>query len=222
MSYLVATLRSLYATLGQALARPSTVEYPKVVRPRAERLRASFALLKNAEGDELCIGCRKCEKVCPSEVIAMETSKRPSPVTGKPRGYADDFTLNLQACIICELCVQVCPEDAIVMTKEQEAPAYAREDLVLTMDRLYRNGEKAERRAWATATLLGAHQKPAEKAVPAAKPAVARPAAVEAKPAAAEAPAAADGAGAPPAAPAADLPAAAEAKAPADPPKEAP
>lgn len=162
-SYFAATLRSLYATLGQTLTRPSTVEYPRVVRPRAERIRASFALLKDAEGDEACIGCRKCEKVCPSEVIAMTTSKRPSPVSGKARGYADDFTLNLQACIICELCVQVCPTDAIVMTKEQEAPGFCREDLVLTMDRLYRNGEKRERRAWSTASILEAQQKPAEK-----------------------------------------------------------
>ena len=122
MSYFIATLRSLYATLGQALEPPTTVEYPKVVRPRAERIRASFALVKEADGDEACIGCRKCEKVCPSEVIAMETSKHPSPVSGKARGYADDFTLNLQACIICELCVQVCPTDAIVMTASRKSP----------------------------------------------------------------------------------------------------
>ena len=171
MSYFVATLRSLGATLRQALSKPSTVEYPEIVRPRAARIRASFALLKNAEGDELCIGCRKCEKVCPSEVIAMETSKRPSPVTSKPRGYADDFTLNLQACIVCELCVQVCPEDAIVMTKQQEVPGFCREDLVLTMDKLYANGEKVERRAWSNATLLAAQQKPEVKPVAEAKPA---------------------------------------------------
>lgn len=172
-SYLTATFESLWATMRQALKTPSTVEYPVVKRERAPRLRASFALLKEENGDEACIGCKKCEKVCPSEVITIVGGKKNSPVTGKPRGYATDFTLNLQACIVCELCVQVCPADAIVMVKEQESPGFVREDLTLTMDRLYRNGEKKERLSWATATVLNEHQKPPEAPKPAPKPVVA-------------------------------------------------
>jgi NADH-quinone oxidoreductase subunit I len=171
MGYLLSTVQSLWATLRQALQKPTTVEYPKVKRERAPRIRASFALLKEANGDEACIGCKKCEKVCPSEVITVVATKKPSPITGKPRGYAEDFTLNLQACIVCELCVQVCPTDAIVMVKEQEAPGFSRADLTLTMKRLYRNGETKERLAWSTATLLAEHQKPAEPPKPAPKPA---------------------------------------------------
>lgn len=163
MGYLLATFQSLYATLRQALRPTSTVEYPDVKRPRAPRIRASFALTKDAQGDENCIGCKKCEKVCPSEVIAVTMAKKTSPVTGKARGYATDFTLNLQGCIICELCVQVCPTDAIVMVKEQEIPGFTREDLTLTMDKLYKNGETKERLAWSNATILGEHQKPEEK-----------------------------------------------------------
>ncbi|MCC6215069.1 MAG: 4Fe-4S dicluster domain-containing protein [Polyangiaceae bacterium] len=171
MGYVFATFQSLLATLRQGLATPSTVEYPKAKRPRAPRLRASFALTKDAQGDENCIGCKKCEKVCPSEVIAVVASKKPSPVTGKPRAYATDFTLNLQACIVCELCVQVCPTDAIVMVQEQEGPGFDRGDLVLTMEKLYRNGESKERLAWSSASVLGEHQKPAEAPAPAQRPA---------------------------------------------------
>lgn len=162
MGYVFATFQSLAATLRQGLSAPSTVEYPRVTRIRAPRLRASFALTRDDQGDENCIGCKKCEKVCPSEVIAVVAAKKPSPVTGKPRAYATDFTLNLQACIVCELCVQVCPTDAIVMVKEQESPGFDRGDLVLTMDKLYRNGETKERLAWSTASILGEHQRPAE------------------------------------------------------------
>ncbi len=174
MGYLLATFQSLYATLREGLKKPSTVEYPKVKRERAPRLRASFALTKDAEGDENCIGCKKCEKVCPSEVIAVTMAKKPSPVTGKPRGYATDFTLNLQACIVCELCVQVCPTDAIIMVQDQERPGFEREDLTLTMDRLYRNAETKGRWAWSNATILAEHQKPPEAPKPAAAAAPAK------------------------------------------------
>ena len=164
MRYFTATFQSLWATLRQALKKPTTVNYPFETRRRAPRLRASFALTKDEQGDENCIGCKKCEKVCPSDIITVVASKKNSPVTGKQRGYADDFTLNLQACIICELCVQVCPTDAIIMVKDQEVPAFSREDLVLTMDRLYKNAEVKERWAWSNATILGEHQNPEKKA----------------------------------------------------------
>jgi NADH-quinone oxidoreductase subunit I len=163
MLYLTATLHSLFSTLRESLKKPTTVEYPKFVRTRAPRLRASFALTKDPAGDENCIGCKKCEKVCPSEVIALTTTKKPSPITGKSRGYASDFTLNLQGCIICELCVQVCPTDAIVMVKDQQVPGFTREDLVLTMDKLYANGENKPRLAWSNASVLGEHQNPERK-----------------------------------------------------------
>ena len=130
------------------------MQYPEVIRPRAERIRASFALLHEADGDEACIGCLQCERICPSKVISIKgPAKRESVITGKKRTYADDFTLDLSACIFCELCVQVCPTDAIVMTKEQEVPSYSREGLVLTMAKLYEN-EKTKTRAWGDATKL--------------------------------------------------------------------
>ena len=85
--------------------------------------------------------------------------KRLSPVTGKKRGYCADFTLDLQACIYCELCVQVCPTDAIVMLRVQEEPGYSREDLVLTMDKLYDN-ERKKPLYWGKGSLLMEMQDP--------------------------------------------------------------
>lgn len=169
MGYFGDSLRALANTMANFVRRPTTVQFPAEKRTRAERYRSSFALLHDEQGDELCIGCLQCERICPSEVIKIEqTGKIESPITGKKRGYAKSFVLDLNACIYCELCVQVCPVDAIVMTREPELPAFGREDLVLTMEKLYAN-EKSKPRAWSDGTKLMEMQernKPAEPKKP--------------------------------------------------------
>ena len=84
-------------TIAKSFGRKTTtVQFPKELRPRAERYRASFALLHEADGDEACIGCLQCERICPSKVISIKgPAKKDSPITGKKRSYADDFTLDL-------------------------------------------------------------------------------------------------------------------------------
>jgi formate hydrogenlyase subunit 6/NADH:ubiquinone oxidoreductase subunit I len=201
-SYFTSAARALATTFANVFRKPVTVEFPKVIRPRAERYRASFALLHEEDGDEACIGCLQCERICPSLVISIKAGgKRESPISGKKRGYADDFVLDLNACIYCELCVQVCPTDAIVMTREPELPAYGREDLVLTMAKLYAN-EKSKQRAWGDATRLNGMQVPPKAPAAAKPPAAPAPAAAAASPgpAASGAPAGAATAGAAPAA----------------------
>ncbi len=162
MFYFTDSLRSLAASMRNVFRRPTTVEFPAVRRPRPARYRASFALLHDEAGDELCVGCKACERICPSEIISVELLKKESPVTGKKRAYASDFVLDSNACIYCELCVQVCPTNAIVMVKTPEEPAYHRQSLVLTMERLYEN-EKHRPLSWANATLLAEMQAPESK-----------------------------------------------------------
>lgn len=190
-SHFVATLRAAWATIVNVARAPTTEQFPFEVRPRPERYKASFALVHDEHGEEACIGCLACERICPSRIIKLQPSpKRESPVTGKKRGYCDDFVLDLNACIYCELCVQVCPTDAIVMVREKEVPGYSREDLVLTMDKLYAN-EHLKTPTWANATkLLGMQEPP--KADRGPKP----PAAAGSEGGAPAAPAA-DGSGAP-------------------------
>ena len=150
---------SLWVTLKNLFRKPTTDRhFPKVVRPRADRYRTSFALVHDEHGEEACIACKKCQIICPSFIITVDPDvKRESPMTGQKRGYLKDFTLDLQACIFCELCVQVCPTDAILMTRTPWTPGYCREDLVLTMDKLYANEADV---TWATATLLMEMQDP--------------------------------------------------------------
>lgn len=178
-------LRALATTIKNVFRTPTTVHYPEQKRERSERYRNTFALLHDAEGDELCVGCLQCERICPSQVITVIAEKKESPVTGKRRGYATDFVLDLNACIYCELCVQVCPTDAIVMTRTAETPGYSREALCLTMDRLYEN-ETGKPLAWGTASKLMEMQDPKRGQPPPekkpAKPAADKPAPAPAKP----------------------------------------
>ncbi len=157
---LVDALRALKTTMANAFRKPTTVEFPKVIRPRAERIRASFALPDDEHGEMACIGCLACERICPSQVIKMKsTGKKDSPVTGKKRQYVETFVLDLSACIQCELCVQVCNSDAIYMVKEPEKPAYSREELVLDLDKLRANA-KSRTAAWGRGTTLQEAQEP--------------------------------------------------------------
>ena len=177
MGYLTDAARALGVTIKNAFRKPTTVEFPKERRERSERYRASFALLHDDNGEELCIGCLACERICPSEIITVVAGpKVESPVTGKKRGTVKDLTLDLNACIYCELCVQVCPTDAIILVREPERPGYSREELFLSMERLYEN-EKHREASWATGKKLVDMQNPKrgepkpEKKAPPKKPA---------------------------------------------------
>lgn len=164
MLYFVDTLRSLAVSMRNVFRAPTTVDFPRVRRPRSERYRASFALLHDEAGDELCVGCFACERICPSEVITVKAEKRVSEVTEKKRSYAVEFTLDANACIYCELCVQVCPTDAIVMTSVAAEPQFDRSSLCLDMGRLYDN-ERRMPLSWGNATKLVAMQAPPKKVV---------------------------------------------------------
>ena len=187
MRHFLHAFTAMGATLRNLMRPPVTVEFPAVIRPRSVRFRASFALTHDADGEENCIACNLCALICPSDIITVTAAeKRVSPTTGKKRGYLTDFTLDANACIYCELCVQVCPTDAIVMVAGCEKPGFSREDLVLTMDRLYAN-ETAQPPTWANATKLCEMQDPNRVTEPAAPAPAAAPAAAPA-PAAAAAP----------------------------------
>lgn len=151
-----------FSTTVRNLSRPRVTEaLPwKGEREHPERYRGTLALVHDEHGEPACIACKACEKMCPSQIITVVAGERkPHPVTGKKRGYAEDFSLDLNACIFCEMCVQVCPADAIVMVRDYHRAGYAREDQLLTMDRLYENGESGKL-AWATGSRLRDMQNP--------------------------------------------------------------
>jgi NADH-quinone oxidoreductase subunit I len=127
-----------------------TVQYPKEridVRSRVEynpakgfytpgsgRFRGLLRLVRDpATGEELCIGCGSCMRICPTACIAVEGEKRPD---GKGRRHKS-FRLDIHRCLSCDLCVEVCPTSAIIASNEYELATYSRDDFIYEIPTLY-------------------------------------------------------------------------------------
>ncbi|PAF53857.1 NADH-quinone oxidoreductase subunit I [Helicobacter sp. 13S00482-2] len=124
--------KGLFLTLKEFFSKKVTVHYPLEVLPLSPRYRAVHNLQRLLEsGEERCIGCGLCEKICTSNCIRIITHKGED-----GRKKIDDYTINLGRCIYCGLCAEVCPELAIVMgdrfenVSEQRAHFGIKEDFL--------------------------------------------------------------------------------------------
>ena len=115
-----------------------TVQYPLEKLPLSPRYRAVHELKRLLEsGNERCIGCGLCEKICVANCIRMETSYGED-----KRKVVSEYTINFGRCIYCGLCAEVCPELAIVHggryenACEQRASFSLKEDMLTPMDKV--------------------------------------------------------------------------------------
>jgi NADH-quinone oxidoreductase subunit I len=130
--YIPEIFKGLAITLKNMLRPKFTMEYPeeKFIPPASYRGRPVLVMEKN--GDERCVACGLCSRVCPAlaiEVQAGETDKE------KER-YPEKFEINMLRCIFCGLCEEVCPEEAILMSKDYELAFTNREDAIYGKDKL--------------------------------------------------------------------------------------
>lgn len=109
-----------------------TVQYPKEKLPIGPRYRAVHELLRLLEsGNERCIGCGLCEKICISKCIRMDTFQDEN-----GRKAIGEYTINLGRCIFCGYCADVCPELAIVHGPRYENAGEQRAHFVMKDDML--------------------------------------------------------------------------------------
>jgi len=120
-----------------------TVQYPAEKLPIGPRYRAMHKLLVLLEsGNDRCIGCGLCEKICISNCIRID-----SKIDESSRKEVLDYSINLGRCIFCGYCAEVCPELAIVHSGRYEAGSEQRahfgnkEDFTTPMDKLLNQKE---------------------------------------------------------------------------------
>ncbi len=122
-----------------------TVRYPAEKMAMSPRYRAIHKLLRLFEsGNERCIGCGLCEKICIAKCIRMETH-----IDEKSRKVVSEYSINFGRCIFCGYCAEVCPELAIVHgseyenASEQRAHFGLKEDMLTPLD-VFRAKEQKE------------------------------------------------------------------------------
>ncbi len=107
-------------------------QYPIEKLPISPRYRAVHKLLGLLEsGNNRCIGCGLCEKICIAKCIRMDTK-----IDKDSRKEVMEYTINLGRCIFCGYCAEVCPELAIVHGGRYENASEQREHFVLKDDLL--------------------------------------------------------------------------------------
>ena len=116
-------------TFSHLFREPITVQYPdRTERPVVDTLPARYRGFLEVQMD-ICTGCKRCEKNCPIDCIAIDLTK--DPATKKPA--MGRFDIDMAKCMYCGLCVEACKLEstgAIRHTKEFEAAASSLDHLV--------------------------------------------------------------------------------------------
>ncbi len=162
--------RGLETVAMHTWREPTTEAYPDKAPELPPHFRGRLALTVNPEtGENLCISCRQCERVCPDKCIEITAHK--SPETNKLELI--DFKIDHGLCMFCGLCTEVCPTYCIINTNDFEMADYSRGALIYDLKKLTLTQEES-------AYYFAAKEMPLPKPKPvkaAAAPAAAKPAA---------------------------------------------
>lgn len=120
---IVSMVKGHLVTLRNLFRPKVTQQYPEVRWQIPEGYRGVPCLPVDPEtGKDVCIGCQACVRVCPTQLITVDTH-----MGEDKKRVIDAFIMEIERCTFCGFCAEVCPVDAIRMSKVYETAEFSRE-----------------------------------------------------------------------------------------------
>ena len=130
-------LQGLAVTLRLYFSRKVTISYPEKVKPPAPRFRGLLRLFRDDQDQPLCIACKLCQQICPTNCFDIEGRREEGARLLRPVKY--DW--KLARCTFCGLCVEVCPTKAVRFSPEFRMTAVSKASLLFHLPDMYLRGD---------------------------------------------------------------------------------
>lgn len=100
-----------------------TERYPHTQPELPKAYRSAIKLIHFPELDSHdCVGCKACERICPSACISVDGDK----VEGIKKKRATHFEMDFALCSLCGLCIDVCPTTTLEYSRGFDEAGYTR------------------------------------------------------------------------------------------------
>lgn len=101
-----------------------TERYPHTRPELPKAFRSAIKLIRFPELDSHdCVGCKACERICPSACISVDGDK----VEGIKKKRATHFEMDFALCSLCGLCLDVCPTTTLEYSRIYDEAGYTRQ-----------------------------------------------------------------------------------------------
>ena len=105
------------------LRKKVTEQYPHEKPVMSKAYRSAIKLIRFSETNSHdCVGCKACERICPSFCISVDGDK----VEGIRKKRATHFQMDFALCSLCGLCIDACPTDTLEYSKLYDEVGYTR------------------------------------------------------------------------------------------------
>ena len=140
--YIPEIFKGMALTLKNMFRPNVTMQYPETRFEVSASYRGRPVLVQENNGQERCVACGLCARVCPALAIEVQASETEL----EKERFPIKFEINMLRCIFCGFCEEVCPEEAIVMSKDYELVFQNRDEAIFGKDKLLMSVDKLKDR----------------------------------------------------------------------------